>query len=70
VFEIGDKVLIRNEFRTSKIQDHFKDGGTIIEKEDGDVYKIRDKNGKILRKHEVQIKKVGKERLDHVVKNQ
>ena len=58
IFNIGQKVLIRNETRKSKIDDEFKNQGIIIECLDYDVYNIKLFDGKVVRRHSLQLKRV------------
>lgn len=59
-FQIGDEVLIRNEMKTKKMDEAFKEFGEVLERVHGDVYKIKTKAGKTIRRHESQLKKVEK----------
>lgn len=56
-FEIGQKVLIRNELKKGKMDDEFKDQGIIVECLEHDVYKIRLGKGKGLRRHSLQLRR-------------
>lgn len=56
-FNDGEKVLIRNEFKTNKMDDEFRETGTIVKNEYGNIYEILDKNGCRIRRHAAQIRR-------------
>ncbi|MGL5691342.1 MAG: hypothetical protein ACRDD8_11075 [Bacteroidales bacterium] len=62
----NQNVLIKNGLKNSKKDDAFKDKATIVEKEKGNIYKVIDTRGKILRKHISQLKGLREGKLDIV----
>jgi hypothetical protein len=53
-------VLVRNELKTSKMDDEFKEEAVVIKKEENDVYEVFTNDGKTLRRHAVQLRHLKK----------
>lgn len=61
---VGDSVLLRNEFKKKKMDDEFKEEGVIQKKEENDVYEVLTKNGATLRRHVTQLRRFERGVLD------
>ena len=62
-FEIGEKVLIKNELMKGNMDDQFKEKGTIMSKISENIYEIEDENKKIHRKLTSQLRGINKRSL-------
>jgi acetyl/propionyl-CoA carboxylase alpha subunit len=56
ILKIGDKVLIRNEHRNTKMDNYFDKEGVIKQRVYGNVYLVEGKDGRMFKKHEAQLK--------------
>ncbi|KCZ78744.1 hypothetical protein H311_00216, partial [Anncaliia algerae PRA109] len=66
IFKKNDKVLVKNDLRAKKSEDYFIQKGKILENEYGDIYKVELQGGKIIRRHESQLKKIEEGKLDQI----
>jgi predicted transcriptional regulator len=57
---VGDSILLRNEFKKKKMDDEFKEEGVIQNKEENDVYEVLTKKGATLRRHVTQLRRFEK----------
>jgi hypothetical protein len=63
-FGLGDKVLIKNENRKSKMDDLFNNKGVVVENLKHDFYLIKKDEGGIVKRHSSQFKGLGRGMLD------
>lgn len=52
----GQKVLLRNELKTTKMDDSFKELGTIVSYEGNGIYKVKTNEGRELTRHDFQLR--------------
>ena len=57
-FNIGDRVLVKNELKQDKMDDHFKDEGIIKEGLQHNAYKVKMKDGSTLIRHSSQLRRL------------
>ena len=57
-FKMGQEVLIRNEFKRTKMDDEFKSKGKIVEVRHGDTYKVKTSEGVEILRHALQLREV------------
>ncbi|MGL5706922.1 MAG: reverse transcriptase domain-containing protein [Aeromonas sp.] len=55
-YEIGDRVLIKNEHRKTKMDDEFHKEGNVEKLVHENVYLIKDKDGKMIKRHASQLR--------------
>lgn len=63
-FNVGDKVYIRNEQRSTKDQDRYNESGQLIEKLYGDVYSVKTKDDKVIIRHRTKLRELVRGKLD------